>query len=366
MLHSNVGISNRHTISPPDRRGRLMISGFVVLAIAIVGGSTITRAADRPVAGLTPLTEGELAAIDAAHAWIARQQQADGSWTFASQQRPNADAATALALLAFMGRGHTHRQGPYQKQCAKGLEYLVARVADDGGRAVARAGTMYAAGIVALAICRAYELTRDGALATPAQATLDFLADAQDPQGGGWRYQPRQPGDTSATGWQVAAVVTGLAAGLKVDPATIDRIRRFLDSVQVDADGTGYGYVNAQNATPSCSAIGMVARLRTGWTPDDPRLGRGADELVGLGPSANLYTDYHISQLLHMLGGERNKAWRAAVTRPLLDGQSRDDEDRGSWFAGFDKTALADRLYCTTLATLILETPLLPRPPRPQ
>lgn len=344
-----------------------VLAGLVVsVIVASVYSSTITSAADRPAAILTPLSEGELAAVDAAHAWIASRQQADGRWTFESQQRPNPEAATALALLAFMGRGHTHRQGPYQKQFAKGLDLLVARVADDGGRKVATAGTMYTAGIVSLALCRAYELSRDEALAKPAQATLDFLADAQDPTGGGWRYQPRQPGDTSASGWQVAALATGLAAGLKVKPETLTAVAFFLDSVQVDADGTGYGYVNARNATPSCSAIGMVARLRTGWTPDDPRLGRGADALVRLGPSANLYTDYHISQLLHSLGGDRNKAWRAAVTRPLLDGQSRDGDDRGSWLTGFEKTVFADRLYCTTLATLILETPLMPRPPRPQ
>jgi hypothetical protein len=124
--------------------------------------------------------------------------------------------------------------------------------------------------------------------------------------------------------------------------------------------------VSPTNATPSCSAIGLVARTRTGWTPDDARLGRGADVLVRLGPSTNLYTDYHISQLFHILGGERNKVWRAAVVPPLLTAQARDGDDRGSWLAGFEKTVAADRLYCTTLATLILETPLMPRPPRPQ
>jgi hypothetical protein len=108
-----------------------------------------------------------------------------------------------------------------------------------------------------------------------------------------------------------------------------------------------------------------VARTRTGWTPDDARLGRGADVLIHLGPSANLYTDFHISQLLHILGGDRSKAWRAMVIQPLLANQIREGDDRGSWLAGFEKTFAADRLYRTALATLILAMHLAPRPKRP-
>ncbi len=45
---------------------------------------------------------------------------------------------------------------------------------------------------------------------------------AQDPIGGGWRYEPHQPGDTSVTGWQLMALKSGQMAYLTVDPAVFD------------------------------------------------------------------------------------------------------------------------------------------------
>ena len=250
------------------------------------------------------------------------------------------------------------------QQLDNGLAYLCARVAEDGGRDVATRGTMYSAGLVSLALCRAYGLSKDATLAKPAQSTIDFIVDAQDPAGGGWRYMPRQPGDTSAFGWQVAALAAAAAAGLEVPAATITGAGRFLDGVQGDEDGTTYGYAT-RGSTTSCSAIGLVARTRTGWPTHDPRLGRGADAITNLQPSTNLYTEFHVSQLMHILGGPRNEAWRKTMVPSLLEAQAQQGEDRGSWFDGFEKTAAANRFYCTALITLILETPLQPRTQEP-
>jgi hypothetical protein len=42
-------------------------------------------------------------------------------------------------------------------------------------------------------------------------------------------------------GWQFAALASGKAAGLEVDPLTILRLTRFLDSVPADG-GAAYGH----------------------------------------------------------------------------------------------------------------------------
>lgn len=361
MLRDTASFPEKNRV---NRRTRVAIVAFLVASTAIVTATTVA-AEPKPAVDLGAVSERELAAIDSALVWIAERQQDDGSWVFdEAQPQRFRDAATALAVLSLLGRGYTDRQGLYQQQLDEGLAYLRGRVAEDGGRDVATRGTMYSAGLVSLALCRAYALSKHDAVAKPAQATLDFIAAAQDPAGGGWRYQPRQPGDTSAFGWQVAALAAGAAAGLEVPMATISGATRFLDGVQGDEEGMTYGYV-ARGNTPSCSAIGLVARTRTGWPTHDPRLGRGADAVAGLGPSTNLYTEFHVSQLMHILGGPRNEAWRKAVVPPLLDAQAQRGQDRGSWFDGFEKTAAANRFYCTMLATLILETPLEPRQPQP-
>ena len=65
---------------------------------------------------------------------------------------------------------------------------------------------LYSHGIATIALCEAYNLTGDKALRAPAQAAINFIVHAQDPVGGGWRYQPRQSGDLSVTGWQALAL----------------------------------------------------------------------------------------------------------------------------------------------------------------
>ena len=113
---------------------------------------------------------------------------------------PNATraAATSLAILPFLARGHDHKTpGPYREHIARGIDFLVKLVGKDGNT-VKDGETMYSQGLVAMTLCRAYDRTRDPALEAPAQVTLDFIMAAQH-AGGGWSYQPMQPGgDTSA------------------------------------------------------------------------------------------------------------------------------------------------------------------------
>ena len=73
--------------------------------------------------------------------------------------------------------------------------------------------------------------------------------------GGGWRYQPMQPGDTSALSYQIEALANGEAAGLKVKPEAWKGVARFLDSVQGDDEGSTYGYVGS-GAGKTTTAIG--------------------------------------------------------------------------------------------------------------
>ena len=68
---------------------------------------------------------------------------------------------------------------------------------------------MYAHGLGSIVLCEAYAMTRDRGLLQPAQMALNYISYAQDPVGGGWRYQPKQPGDTSVFGWQFMALKSG-------------------------------------------------------------------------------------------------------------------------------------------------------------
>ena len=77
----------------------------------------------------------------------------------------------------------------------------------------------------------------------------------QDPRGGGWRYDPRKPGDTSVTGWQVMALKSGQMADLNVSPA------RLREGQEVPRFRGGVGATRPP-ATAATSAIPTGQRRR--------------------------------------------------------------------------------------------------------
>jgi hypothetical protein len=187
---------------------------------------------------------------------VRRASNHDGSWSFDHRTGPCqgrcSDAgtlsdcrtgATAMALLPFLGAGQTHQQGEYKQVVERGLYYLTnaMRVRHEGGMQTGNlaqtGGNMYAHGLAAITLCEAYAMTHDRKLMNPAQLSLNHIMFAQDPIGGGWRYVPRQPGDTSVVGWQLMALKSGHMAYLAVDPKTIQLATKFLDRTSADEGG---------------------------------------------------------------------------------------------------------------------------------
>ena len=86
---------------------------------------------------------------------------------------------------------------------------------------------MYDHGLAAIALSECYGMTGAKTLRAAAQSALNFIMESQDPKGGGWRYEPRTPGDTSVSGWQIMALKSGQMAYLAVDPAVFERAGAF-------------------------------------------------------------------------------------------------------------------------------------------
>ncbi|MCS7305755.1 MAG: terpene cyclase/mutase family protein [Thermoguttaceae bacterium] len=317
-------------------------------------------------------------AVAKALKWLAEHQMPDGGWNFNHAMAPSCqgkcrnpgsdvearNAATGLALLPFLGAGQTHKQGSYQKTVARGLAFLVSRMQRspqggslyEGGR-----GVMYSHGICAIALCEAYAMTKDRYLYEPAQAAINFIVYAQDPVGGGWRYQPRQRGDTSVVGWQIMALKSAHLAYLQVPPITVRKATQFLDSVQSNS-GANYGYTDP-GAGPATTAIGLLCRMMLGWKKETPALEMGVKWLSNQGPSinpgggtANMYYNYYATQVLRHWEGELWEKWNLRMRDSLIQTQAKQGHEEGSWFfTGEHGTEVAGRLYCTAMATMILE-----------
>jgi hypothetical protein len=352
-------------------------------------------------------------AVAAALRWLSLHQAHDGHWAMDDFQHHvvlqdeksvahqcNCEgsgihdniAGTGLALLPFLGAGLTPDTGQgemydYTKQILKGLEYLrqkqfaSGRFAE-GGPQDNQQLSMYNHAIATICMSEAASLYPKEWVRNSAQSALNFLAKVQDPDGGGWRYGPSpQPGDASVVGWCLMALKSGQLAGLRVSPKTLQKVRHFFDSVEVETrDGTFYGYMDGQTAkgNRTLTAVGLLSGMYLGWKRDDPKLLKGwrwlRDNTMpdAKGPT-DLYFQYYATQVMRHMGGNPDdtsdktkefrdgwKQWNDRMRDMLVARQDQGTgphaHQQGSWSPGDDKWCkIGGRLMMTSLCTLTLE-----------
>jgi hypothetical protein len=309
-------------------------------------------------------SEGSEKAVAMALKWLAAHQHSDGSWDFQIGPCPCSHkgsmqkcytGATAMALLPFLGSGQTHLEGQYKNTVGRGLAYLV-RNEKPNGSLIQGGGSMYAHGLASITLCEAYAMTQDRKLMAPAQASIAFICYAQDPVGGGWRYQPRQPGDTSVVGWQLMALKSGHMAYLQVPPNTVAGAIKFLNTVQTNS-GANYGYASPGGG-PATTAVGLLCRMYLGWKKEEPALDRGVEWLGARGPSkSDLYYNYYATQVMRHYGGDDWTKWNSVMRDLAVNSQVKSGHMAGSWDVPGRGHAneSGGRLYCTSMNTMILE-----------
>jgi len=325
------------------------------------GGAARARLAAHD--GGTPESED---AVERGLRWLYTYQREDGSWNFDHNKGRHSGfcrnpgtvasttAATAIALAPFLGAGYTHLGGEYQDTVHRGLYYLKTRALVTPNGVDLQEGTMYAQGLAAIVLCEAYAMTGDEGLEDIAQRTLDFIDYAQDKQGGGWRYTPGEPGDTTVTGWQLMALKSGQMAQLHVRSPSIMLACRFLDSVSCE-DGARYGYMTT-DPRKTTTAVGLLCRMYTGWRRSNPGLRVGVSYLSEWGPSEdNMYYNYYATQVLRHWGGPEWEQWNPKMRDYLVATQSNQAHEAGSWYFSGGHGEAGGRLYNTAMAVMTLE-----------
>ncbi|MFZ5829968.1 MAG: hypothetical protein ACOY3P_07760 [Planctomycetota bacterium] len=299
--------------------------------------------------------------------WLKAHQLDDGGWHFDHTrgicnglcanpgEETSRTAATAIALLAFLGDGHTHREGEHQEVVRKGLYFLSTQAIVRPEGADLQDGTMYGQGMATMAFCEAYAMTGDPALKDLAQRSVRFIVAAQDTKGGGWRYVPREPGDTTVTGWQLMALKSAQLARLDVPTPSVMLVNHFLDGVQSE-EGARYGYLTPEPRR-STTAIGLLCRMYLGWPRNHAALRRGLEYLGNEGHSEqDIYYNYYAAQALCHDDGPLWKAWNPPMRDYLIAAQAQNSHESGSWFFPKDYGAIkGGRLYCTAMAVMTLE-----------
>jgi hypothetical protein len=302
--------------------------------------------------------------------YLARHQLNDGSWSMRYEEScggscvPGCDGkdpyrygATGLALMCFLGAGHTQNDEQYGEVVTKGIYFLqqsLRRTSDSGYWVdTVASAQMYEHGIATLALCEAYQMTQAGELKESCQLAVNFILKAQY-RDGGWDYHPGRPGDLSIAGWQVLALKSAAATDLIVPREAVEGIDRFLDSNRAGEFMFRY---RGGKPTKSMTAIGVLLQIFRGKTKDARSVANGIEYLSNQGPSGvDMYYNYYATQAMFQIGGRSWKNWNYTMRDLLVKTQSPSGHLRGSWmFEGDHSNKVGGRFYSTCMSCLILE-----------
>jgi hypothetical protein len=303
-------------------------------------------------------TESE-AAVASGLAWLARQQEKDGSWGFDGSSKDQI-AATGMALLPFIAAGETHKTGDkYKKVVAYGLALLTARLEDDGS--FLGSTNAYAHAIATIALCDAARVSKDDALKAKAKRAVDYIVKAQG-KNGSWGYTAGTEGDTSIVGWQVQALAAARSAGIEFDHEKVfKKADQFLQGVSTDG-GAKYGY-REKGASQTLTPVGLLSRHSIGtMATEDRAFARGVEFLKDFTPQRgyfDMYYYFYATRVMHLYDGPAwHKLWNPKMRDMLIELQDKGDDEatKGSWrkdtgFIG----ASCGRLGTTALAVLTLQ-----------
>ncbi len=344
-------------------------------------------------------TEESEQAVELALKWLSSTQHPDGYWD-ASQQgagsapdrqddrdRPNAGSdadtgVTALAVLAFLGAGHTHVQGEYADVVDRALRRLVrqqglggsrttivqrwlaTQSASDGylgGQADYISG-MYCHGMASFALAEAYAMETDPEgrrwLRAPLQRAIDFIV-GQQLADGSWRYiVANEYGDMSMFGWQFMALKSAETGGIRIPDASKVRLINFLKSQSKGRSGGLASYRSFDEPTPTMTAEALFCKQMLGLDRESASSREAVAYLLQNLPHRermNYYFWYYGTLATFQYGGDPWNQWNSTLRDLLVSEQLQRGAFAGSWEPRGEWGPYGGRIYTTAIATLCLE-----------
>lgn len=359
--------------SAPSASTRLACAALVLAAPLLAIAQPATPRADE---SLSPDLD---TAIARALAYLARQQQADGSFQNRTEtRRDNGQpepppqfsgpkvALTGLSLMAYLAAGRTPDAGKHGMVVRSGIDYVVKACPDDGYFGKVDGSRMYGHAIATLALAEVYGMEADDRQRQRVRPVLDravrvLLKAQQTPRAapahvGGWRYEIQSAdSDLSVTGWCALALRAANNAGVDVPKPSADRAAEFILRCY-DPARKGFAYQPGKDAsvTMTGSAVLTLQLLDRGSLNEVEQGARYLlDHPVADDTEYPYYARYYATQAGFQLGGTRwPDIWKRTQSA-LLKSQQKD----GAW----PRSRTQDepgQTYATALATLTVSIPL--------
>jgi squalene cyclase len=257
------------------------------------------------------VTDAQREAVERGLAYLAKEQQADGSWHAKVGYKLNEGyeytasgrshiGVTALAGMAFLAGGHLPGRGKYGPQIEKALDFVLSRVREDG-YITASGSRMYSHAFATLFLAEIYGMTHRENVRRKLQEAVDFIVKSQNAQGG-WRYEPyAQESDMSIVVCQVLGLRAARNIGIRVPRSTVDRAARYVvDSAITERSARGF---HAGRFTLG-DDIGSFQYQREGGSRSSfPLTAAGVTALHGVG----IYSDQAIERGFEFLVREHSR-----------------------------------------------------------
>ncbi|MEE8170311.1 MAG: prenyltransferase/squalene oxidase repeat-containing protein [Phycisphaerae bacterium] len=303
------------------------------------------------------LTPAARSAIERGLAWLAEQQQPDGSYGSGSQYGRHV-GITALAGLAFLSDGSVPGRGRYHRQLEKSLAFVLDATAEESGLITAETsyGPMYGHGFATLFLAEVYGMSPRDDLREKLRKAIRLIVRTQNDEGG-WRYHPvKADADISVTICQVMALRAARNGGIAIPKDTIDRAVSYVRRCQ-NPDG-GFRYMLDSTGSMFPRSAAGVATLYYAGVYKGPAVRNGLAYLLEYLPGDGralghyFYGQYYATQAMYLAGGDYWRQWWPAVRDDLIAKQAADGSWRGE--AGHE--------YGAAMALIVLQIPnrLLP------
>lgn len=325
---------------------------FAAVLLLLLGGPA--PAAAQTAAGSAAYDPARVAmkAVDRGLEYLARTQEDDGGWP--SPRYGKNVGVSALATLAFLGRGHTPGRGPYAECLERATGFLLANCDDKGVVAVKSGGAppMYQHGLGTLALAELYGMSRRPDIRARLENAVGLIVRTQN-NAGGWRYQPvKADADMSVTVMQIVALKAAMNAGIKVPQSAIDQGVKYVKA-SACKDG-GFGYTPGGGPTAGASPAGTLSLQMCGEF-DAPQVQAGLAYLsrqhYAYGQGRFFYAIYYAAQAMNQAGGSHWVDWMPRMRASLLGNQAPD----GQWPPASDSDAGgAGPAFSTAISCLVL------------
>lgn len=336
------------------------------LAISLVAAlGTLFSSARLPAADeeLRPkhITPETIIAVRKGLDYLARKQDADGSYQSSQGGSEYPCTLTALAGMAFLANGNTPSRGPYADQVRKCISYLINQQDAATGLIAANGENgrpMYGHGFALMFLSCVHGMEQDPRnrerIGEVIKKAIQLTASGQSALGG-WTYTPGSGDEGSVTVTQMQGLRAAHNAGFTVPKGTIEAAIKYLEMCRTPEGGIRYAFYSGSDTRLPITAAAICCLYSAGEY--DSPLADSCLKYVNGEFKANrnefqsghyFYLHLYASQAFYQAGDEYWDAYFPPARDNLLKQQSQE----GSWQGDG-----IGEVFGTSLACVLLQLP---------